>query len=81
MYQRPRLLLSPVKSTAGPGGLPIPVGISQAWFKSATGDYCNQNIKFHPTGSMEGCAGWHTYAQIVNGQREISSGQLLDESI
>lgn len=49
------------QSTAGPGGLPIPVGISLAWFKLPRETYCNQNIKFYPTGSMEGCAGWHTY--------------------
>ena len=46
------------QSTAGPGGLDIPVGISDKWFEPG---FCNQPIKFYPTGSMEGCAGWHTF--------------------
>ena len=46
------------QSTAGPGGLDIPVGISARWFEPG---FCNQPIKFYPTGSMEGCAGWHTF--------------------
>ena len=49
------------ESTAGPGGLPIPVGISRKWFELPRDTYCNQNIKFYPTGTMEGCSGWHTY--------------------
>ncbi|OGP63493.1 MAG: hypothetical protein A2170_03975 [Deltaproteobacteria bacterium RBG_13_53_10] len=48
------------QSTAGPGGLPIPVGISRAWFNNKA-VFCNQPIKFYPTNSPEGCAGWHTY--------------------
>ena len=46
------------QSTAGPGGLDIPVGISAKWFEPG---FCNQPIKFYPTGSQEGCAGWHTF--------------------
>ena len=44
------------QSTAGPGGLSIPLGISADWF--ARGYFCGQRIQFHPTDS---CAGWHTY--------------------
>lgn len=46
--------------------LPIPVGISEAWYDpdnwggEAKG-YCDQNIKFYPTGDLTGCAGWHVY--------------------
>ena len=50
------------QSTAGPGGLPIPVGISRAWFENKA-VFCNQPIKFYPTNSPEGCAGWHTYEE------------------
>ena len=42
----------------------IPVGISKYWFDESNwpeGEFCNQDIKFHPTGGLEGCAGWHTY--------------------
>lgn len=42
-----------------PGKLPLPVGISKKWFEQA--EFCNQPIKFNPTGTLEGCAGWHTY--------------------
>jgi Flp pilus assembly protein TadG len=46
------------QSTMPKGGLPIPVGISLAKFQSA---YCNTPIKFYPTGSWDGCAGWNVY--------------------
>ncbi|MDL1962787.1 MAG: Tad domain-containing protein [Deltaproteobacteria bacterium] len=49
------------QSTAGPGGLPLPVGISKKWFDKP--EYCEQPIKFYPTGTLEGCAGWHTYKE------------------
>jgi Flp pilus assembly protein TadG len=42
-----------------PGELDLPVGISKAWFDSGKG--CGDQIKFHPTGTLEGCAGWHTF--------------------
>jgi hypothetical protein len=47
------------QSTAGPGGLPFPAGISKKWFEKD--EYCKHPIKFYPTGTLEGCAGWHTY--------------------
>jgi len=46
------------QSTAGPGELEIPVGISQKWFEP---NFCDQPIKFYPTGDINGCAGWHTF--------------------
>jgi hypothetical protein len=48
------------QSTAGPGGLPLPIGIPSYRF---TLPYCQQDIKFYPTGSLEGCAGWHVYTE------------------
>jgi Flp pilus assembly protein TadG len=39
----------------------IPIGISQYWFDSGSCDSGDNSIKFYPTGSLEGCAGWHTY--------------------
>jgi Flp pilus assembly protein TadG len=48
------------QSTVGPGGLPIPVGISKAWFTSKP-QFCGQPIKFYPTNSPDGCAGWNVY--------------------
>jgi Flp pilus assembly protein TadG len=52
---------------ANPGTLPIPVGISYAWYNPDNwpDGYCNQPIKFYPTGGgdLTGCAGWHVYDQ------------------
>ena len=40
----------------------IPVGISSHWIDYYDSDgICNQFIRLHPTGDLEGCAGWHTY--------------------
>jgi hypothetical protein len=41
-----------------------PVGISAAWFDFYNNDrdqWCDQDIKMYPTGTIEGCAGWHTF--------------------
>jgi Flp pilus assembly protein TadG len=56
------------------GGLPIPVGISKAWF----GDpdvYCGNPIKLYPTNVPGGCAGWHVYDQTP------SSANMLKATI
>lgn len=42
-----------------PGAGGLPVGISKKWFDE--GHACGDSIKFHPTGTLEGCAGWHTF--------------------
>jgi hypothetical protein len=68
--------LTPIASI-GEGGLPIPVGISQQWFDKSNWDdeekgFCDQNIKFHPTGDLAGCAGWHIYQQKEQGAAPAS---------
>jgi Flp pilus assembly protein TadG len=48
------------------GELPLPVGISLAWFDPARWEgasLCDQPIKLYPTGDITGCAGWHVYTQ------------------
>ena len=45
-----------------PPEIPIPVGISKAWF-SDPAVYCNNPIKLYPTNVPGGCAGWHVYTQ------------------
>jgi hypothetical protein len=50
--------LGPLGSLA-PGEGNIPVGISKRWFDE--GRACGDSIKFHPTGTLDGCAGWHTF--------------------
>ncbi len=44
------------------GALPIPVGISKAWF-SDPAVYCDNPIRLYPTNVPGGCAGWHVYDQ------------------
>ena len=44
--------------TAAPGAIGAPIAISEAWLDTAT---CGGNIKFYPTGDIDGCAGWHTF--------------------
>jgi Flp pilus assembly protein TadG len=53
------------EATIGPGKLPIPVGISKAWYENLP-DSCNQPIKFHPTNTLEGCAGFTIYGPKIN---------------
>ena len=48
-------------SEANEGDLEIPIGISKYWWTYYPDGFCDQNIKFYPTGTIEGCAGWHTY--------------------
>ena len=54
----------------------MPVGISEAWFdywNEETGDWCDHNIKLHPTGGIEGCAGWHAF-----GESPVTPPKLID---
>ncbi len=51
------------ESTAGPGGLPVPVGISRYWFVNNS---CNQPIRFYPTNDPTSCAGWHVFDRYSN---------------
>lgn len=46
-------------SKVGPGGLPIPIGISKHRFDDP--DWCDKPIKLQPSNDPEACAGWHTY--------------------
>lgn len=55
------------ESTAGPGGLPVPLGISKYWFDNQPEfKYCNQPIRFYPTNDPTSCAGWHVYDRYSN---------------
>ncbi|MCD4688955.1 MAG: hypothetical protein K8R55_06440 [Desulfuromonadaceae bacterium] len=61
--------------------IPIPVGISKAWFDpdrwAAEGkEFCDQPIKFHPTGDLDGCAGWHVYDSWPSNASKL--GNLLE---
>ncbi len=55
------------QSTAGRGGLPVPVGISRYWFDNQPlFNFCNQPIRFYPTNDPSSCAGWHLYDRYEN---------------
>lgn len=47
------------QGTAGEGDLELPVGISRKWFEKP--EFCDQPIKFYPTGTIDGCAGWMVF--------------------
>ena len=73
--------LSPL-STIEEGGLPIPVAISEQWFDPANWateekGYCDQTIKFYPTGGLSGCAGWNIYQEKDNGSASASDLKKL----
>ncbi len=71
------------QSKAGPGGLPLPVGISKYFFDQGCLD--NKAIRFSPTGGDKtydelygkSCGGWHSYTDTKtsdSGLREILEG-------
>ncbi len=43
----------------------IPVGISSYWYEHVwpDGEFCDQDIKFYPTNTINGCAGWHVFTE------------------
>jgi len=63
---------------------PIPVGISRYWFDKShwpEGKFCEQDIKFHPTGNLEGCAGWHNYYDPDNPEKSNANARKLRETL
>ena len=56
----------------GPGGLPIPIGVSIDMFN---GNFCDEPLIFHPT--TESCAGWHTY-ELGPGDQYKQIKQLVE---
>ena len=56
---------------------PIPVGISKYWFEYYNGVSCNQPIRFHPTGGIESCAGWHNYYDPDNPEKSNANASKL----
>lgn len=59
--------LTRIKSSA-PGGIGAPIAISKAWLIAGN---CEGNIKFYPTGDIEGCAGWHTFTDPNSGASNL----------
>ncbi len=49
-------------SLSGTHDLPLPVGISKAWFQDPD-VFCKQPVKLYPTNDPAGCAGWNVYEE------------------
>jgi hypothetical protein len=64
------------QSTAEPGELELPVGISRYFFDTHT---CNSHIKFYPTNDPDSCAGWNTFTTSPANDNTIRD--ILDGSI
>jgi Flp pilus assembly protein TadG len=72
------------QSTAVPGELQLPVGVSISNFEGAQGSWCGQVIKFSPTTDPEACAGWTTFeVEPANDRqvREILNGTLENQYV
>jgi len=61
------------QSTAGPGELELPVGISKYWFDNNS---CNDAIAFSPSNSPDSCAGWTSWEYNSN---DANLRKILDE--
>ena len=46
-----------------PGGIGLPIGINDEVFAAGA---CGDSIKMYPTGTMDACAGWHTFNEGAN---------------
>lgn len=49
------------QSSAVPGEVQLPIGISVKWFEDREGSYCGEIIKFSPSTDPDACAGWNTF--------------------
>lgn len=49
------------QSTAKPGDLQLPIGVSRTRFPGTGGTWCGQVVKFSPTTDPDACAGWTTF--------------------
>ncbi len=61
------------QSTAEPGEIELPIGISRWWFDN---NACNDTIAFSPSNDPDSCAGWHTFDSLPSNDRKIRN--ILD---
>jgi len=64
------------QSTAGPGDVQLPIGISRHFFKSKE-LFCDETITFSPTHDPEACAGWTTFQ--LSPSNDITIRRILQE--
>jgi hypothetical protein len=71
-------------SSAEPGDLPIPFGISSRWFGSEENKaFCGKHIRLFPScphepcdAEIDGCGGWHTYTDDFFDHRSANCDKL-----
>jgi hypothetical protein len=63
------------QSTATPGEVELPIGISRFWFDNP--EYCNDEIKFSPTNDPDSCAGWTSFE--LSPPNDITIRRILQE--
>ena len=56
------------QSTAEPGEIELPVGISRWWFDNNS---CNDLIAFSPANDPASCAGWHTFESQPSNDKKV----------
>lgn len=64
------------QSTAEPGEIELPIGISRWWFDNNS---CNDTIAFSPSNDPDSCAGWNTFDSTPSNDakvRDILNGGL-----
>ncbi|MBW2572719.1 MAG: hypothetical protein JRE61_10305 [Deltaproteobacteria bacterium] len=69
------------QASAYEGDLLIPVGISNYWYDPShwtDKGFCDQPIKFSPTGDIAGCAGWHIYGDMESNPNPPTLNQILE---
>ena len=73
------------QSTAGPGDLELPVGISAFFYENP--EYCGDTIAFSPTNDPASCAGWTTFdispasinnlTKIIDEEEGYENGEVI----
>lgn len=56
------------QSTAEPGEIELPIGISRWWFDNHA---CNDVIAFSPANDPDSCAGWNTFDSLPSNDNKI----------
>lgn len=65
------------QSTAEPGEVELPIGISVKWFEDREGSYCGEIIKFSPSTDPDACAGWNSFDDYPANDNKVRT--ILDD--
>jgi Flp pilus assembly protein TadG len=64
------------QSTAEPGEIELPIGLSEWFFTPPNQEWCDDEIVFHPTNDPLSCAGWTSWEY---GSNDVTLRSILDE--